>query len=112
MSREEYAGRAQERRSLVPRLRSDGLSVKKIAATLNISERRVKQLLKESRQGGVRSLPVVLRPLPPFDPSFAGVPGSFFLRACFFFPFARLLFFLARARGLFLHRPPAQGQAS
>ena len=52
MSREEYEGRAQQRRGMVPRLRSEGLSVKEIAAALNISERRVKQLLKESRQGG------------------------------------------------------------
>jgi hypothetical protein len=52
MSREQYEGRAAERRREAPKLRSEGRSVKEIATILGISERRVKQLLKESRLGG------------------------------------------------------------
>jgi hypothetical protein len=49
MSREQYEGRAAERRREAPKLRSEGRSVKEIAAVLGVSERRVKQLLKGSR---------------------------------------------------------------
>jgi predicted transcriptional regulator len=50
MSREEYEGRAAYRRVEAPRLRSEGLSVREITVVLGVSERRVKQLLKESQR--------------------------------------------------------------
>ncbi len=56
MSRAEYEGRARDRRQEAPRLRSEGLSVRQIAAELGIGERRVKQLLKEHRESGVQSM--------------------------------------------------------
>ncbi|MDQ3375921.1 MAG: hypothetical protein M3533_03375 [Actinomycetota bacterium] len=52
MTRDEYEDRAARRRSEAPRLRSEGLSVQQIADRLGIKERRVKQLLKEHREGG------------------------------------------------------------
>ncbi len=50
MSREDYEGQAAHRRVEAPKLRSEGLTVREIAVVLGISERRVKQLLKESQR--------------------------------------------------------------
>jgi len=55
MTRDQYEGRAAWRRLEAPRLRSEGLSVRQIAAELGIKERRVKQLLKVHREEGVQS---------------------------------------------------------
>ena len=58
---------------------------------------------------GVKSLPVVLVAVAPFDPFFAGVRGSFFLRACFYFrPLALLLSLSTQAIS---NRPRARGKS-
>jgi transcriptional regulator with XRE-family HTH domain len=56
MTREEYEGRAQDRRAEAARLRSEGLNNRQIAEALGISKRRVQQLLKEISEGGEKSL--------------------------------------------------------
>ncbi len=47
MPREEYEGRARERRVEAARLRQVGLSQREIAATLGITQQEVSRLLKQ-----------------------------------------------------------------